>query len=201
MDPQNMGVLRSFDMPQGAVHTSGLAYDGSFLWAVDYISNRCYKIDLEVSLKTGEAAVTGSFSTGLNGTSACCFLQWKGALRLAISDFMNTRKTYIIRHEQALSHGTMTDDVVFAYANEGFSQGLMWDGMSLYESENKWGINALNKIDLGKLELTGSARKATIRQFNAPGRGVEDLAWDGEHIYTSDEKSFRFYRARLSRQE
>jgi hypothetical protein len=68
-----------------------------------------------------------------------------------------------------------------------------------YESENKCGINVINQMDLQVLRDSGSARKATVRQYNAPSKGVEDLAWDGQFFYTSDETTFHFYRARIPR--
>ena len=192
-----MQLLRTFDMPPEAVHTSGLAYDGRHLWAVDFISNRCYKIDLEESLKSGAVHVVGQFSTGLRGTSACCFVELDGKRHLVISDFMNTRRSYVVRHEEAVESGDMASSVVFFYTNEGFSQGLQWDGKYLYESENKWSADVVNQMDLAVLRESGSARRATVRQFNAPSKGVEDLAWDGESFYTSDETTFRFYCIRL----
>jgi len=193
--PPKMEPLAEFDMPAEAVHTSGLAWDGKHLWAVDYICNCCYKIDLVESARTGQVKVLGKFSTGLKGTSACAFLEYKGEQVLAISDFMRTRKTYVVRHNQAIANGSMAGAVVFSYANEGFSQGLVWDGQYLYESENKRGINVINQMDVDELVRTGSARCATVLQYNAPERGVEDLAWDGQYFYTSDEVTFRFYRA------
>ena len=195
--PESMAITATFDMPDEAVHTSGLAYDAPYLWAVDNISNRCYKIDMEKSFVAGKAEVVGSFATGLKGTSACGFLSYKGEQLLAISDFMRQARTYIVRADEAVLKEQMQDSTVFSYSNEGFSQGLVWDGCYLYESENKLGINVINQMDIDKLSETGSARKATIRQFNAPSKSVEDLAWDGEYIYTSDEAVFMFYQGRI----
>jgi glutamine cyclotransferase len=197
MKPPRMDILATFDMPPEAVHTSGLAFDGENLWAVDYISNRCYKLDLEASFAKGQAQVLGSFATDIGGASACCFLQYEGRKCLAISDFMRTSRTYVIRHEDALRAGRMRGSVIFSYKNEGFSQGLESDGQYLYESENKRGVDLVNRMDVAALARTGSARKATVRQFLAASAGVEDLAWDGEYFYTSDETTFRFYRCRL----
>jgi glutamine cyclotransferase len=195
--PRMDNILGTFDMPKEAVHTSGLAFDGQYLWAVDYISNRCYKLALEESFAQGEAQVVGSFDTGLGGTSACCFLEYEGRKCMAISDFMRTSRTYLVRHEEALKAGRMQGAAIFSYVNEGFSQGLEWDGQYLYESENKRGVDVVNRMDLAELARTGSARQATVRQFRAGAEGVEDLAWDGEFLYTSDESTFRFYRCRL----
>src|SRR4029079_12421680 len=44
--PERMELEATFDMPPEAVHTSGLAWDGTRFFAVDYKSNRCYEIDL-----------------------------------------------------------------------------------------------------------------------------------------------------------
>jgi glutamine cyclotransferase len=140
--------------------------------------------------------VVGSFPTGLGGTSACALLDHEGERLLALSDFMRTRRTYVVRHEQALAQGGLQQSVVFSYRNEAFSQGLVWDGKSLLEAENKKGVDVINQMDVGRLVATGSARAATVRQIDAPGRGIEDLAWDGKWLYTSDETTFRFYRAR-----
>jgi len=195
--PPRMEVIGCFDMPAEALHTSGLAFDGQHLWAVDYVANRCYRLDMEASFAQGQAQVLGRFDTGLRGTSACGFLKYEGRECLAISDFMRTRRTYVVRHEDALKAGHMRESVVFSYRNEGFSQGLESDGRFLYESENKRGRDVINQLDVAALVRTGSARESTVRQFDAAANGVEDLAWSGEFLYTSDETTFRFYRCRL----
>lgn len=197
LDPQTMRSSRFFDMPAQAVHTSGLAFDGEHLFAVDYISNRCYQIDPEISFAKQYASVVGSFATGLAGTSACCFLSFRGKKYLVISDFRNSFRTYIVDAQEAIGSGSMAGAVLFSYQNEGFSQGLEWDGKFLYESENKFGTNVINQMSVARLRSTGKARLSIYRQFNAPHRGVEDLAWDGSHLYTSDEVSYHFYRTVL----
>ena len=194
IEPANMTILRHFDMPPRAVHTSGLAWDSELLWAVDYRSNRAYCIDLETSMSKGEVQVLGSFDTSLHGTSACCIVPWKGTQLLAISDFMNSRKTIFVDHTKAIEAGTADGFIRFQYRNEGFSQGLEFFGEHLYESENKIGIDVVNKLDLEMLERFGNSRKATVAQYRAPSKGVEDLAWSGEALWTSDEVVFKFFR-------
>jgi len=196
-DPATMQALRQFDMPLPAVHTSGLAWDGKLLWAVDYIANRGYCLDLEPSLTRGAACVVGQFETLMRGTSACCLVPWNGATCLAISDFMNSRRTVVVRMHEAVAAGTICNHVVFEYRNEGFSQGLEYVDGHLYESENKMGVDVINKICLERLVETRHSRRATVKQYPAPSKGVEDLAWDGEAFWTSDETVFRFFRGRL----
>jgi len=196
-DPETMVSKRHFDMPVGAVHTSGLAWDGAHVWGVDYISNFAYCFDLERSLAESAPKEIGRFRTTLKGTSACCFIPWDGQTYLAISDFMRTKRTILVRHHEAIERGSADGCIVFSYRNEGFSQGLEFAENYLYEAENKRGYDVINKIDPDLLGQTKDSRSATIKQFSAPNGGVEDLAWDGEFLWTSDEVTFRFYRGRL----
>jgi hypothetical protein len=106
--------------------------------------------------------------------------------------------------------------VVFAYRNEGFSQGLEWDGRYLYEGENRLHEDIINQMDPTELARTRDAARATVKQWVAAGcehrrwtkrvsdwiKGVEDLALDDEgNLYTSDETTFTFYRTRLPGKE
>ena len=112
IDPSGMQVEAWFDMPPEAVHTSGLAYDGADLWAVDFKSNRCYRIALEASYRAKRAEVLASFPTGLGGTSACCLVPVNDETVLAISDFRRTCRTFFVRHEAAIDGGAMADRFV-----------------------------------------------------------------------------------------
>jgi glutamine cyclotransferase len=197
IDPVSMQVQGSFDMPAEAVHTSGLSWDGAHLWAVDYVSNRAYRIDWERSLEEGRANVTGSFGTTLRGTSACSVLNLAGDTVLAVSDHRGSRRTVFIDVALALQAGDAGSALVASYRNEGFSQGLVFDGAHLYEAENKWPAGVVNVLDVDALCAGSSARAATVVQYSTPTPGVEDLAWDGEHLWTSDETTFRIYRGTL----
>lgn len=185
----------SFEMPKDATHTSGLAWDGEYLWAVDHRARRCYKMDLASSFSVGIAQIVGAFDTGLDGTSACCFLMYRGARVLAISQFRKGRETVFVNHQDAILDESVEGHQVFAYRNEGFSQGLEFDGNYLYESENKAGTGVINKIDLSLLMNTKDSFLSTIAQYDAPGWGVEDLAWDGHEMWTTDEHNFRLFKA------
>ena len=197
IEPADMTIPRWFDMPAGAVHTSGLAWDGERLWAVDYKSNLAYCIDLEGSLASGKVCVLGQFETTLRGTSACCMVPWNGAPRLAISDYMRSRRTIFVVPDAAMRAGTARGNIEFEYINEGFSQGLEYVDGYLFETENKLGVDVVNQMSLDALRQTGNARRSTVRQYPAPSKGVEDLAWDGRSFWTSDESVFRFFQGQL----
>ena len=200
-----METHRTFDMPldidgKAAVHTSGLAWDGTYLWAVDFKSNLAYCMDLERSLAEGQPSVIGYFDTTLSGTSACCFVDFQGERYLAISDFMNSCRTIFVKPDPSLEQHTAKNSIQFSYLNEGFSQGLEFIDGYLWESENKIGIDVINKMDLSLLGKTRDAQRSTITQYNAPSKMVEDLAWDGECMWTSDESDFNFYRCEIGGQ-
>lgn len=197
LDPNSMEVLRWFDMPPEAVHTGGLTWGEQHLWAVDYESNKAYKIDLEASFRSSRAAVVGEFDTTLKGTSACCFVPWKKKSRLAISDFGLARTTILVNHQRAIEDGTARNAIVFSYKNQGFSQGLTYALGHLWEAENCLCGSVVNMICLDKLERYRDSKQATVLQFTGPSYGIEDLAWDGQHLWTSDEWVFRVFRANL----
>jgi glutamine cyclotransferase len=197
INPKNMNVKEYFDMPKEAVHTSGLCWDGKFLWGVDYKSNKVYKMNILKSFESKKAKVISSFDTTFSGSSACCMINWNGKKRLAISDFNRTRKTIFVDYNKAIKEGTAKKAIVFSYENEGFSQGLEFAKGFLFESENKFGRNVINQLSLTKLRKSKISSKSIVNQFVEPGWGVEDLAWDGKYMWTSDEKTFLFYKRKL----
>ena len=93
--------------------------------------------------------------------------------------------------------GTARGHIEFEYVNEGFSQGLEYVDGYLLETENKLGVDVVNQMSLDALRQTGNARRSTVRQYPAPSKGVEDLAWDGRSFWTSDESVFRFFQGQL----
>jgi glutamine cyclotransferase len=197
MSGETFAITGSFEMPRDATHTSGLASDGQYIWAVDYSARRCYEIDLAPSLSAGAGQIRGTFDTSLEGTSACCFLTFNGGRVLAISQFRAGRQTVFVDHQGSVKEGSTQGHIVFSYRNEGFSQGLEYDGNYLYESENKAGGSVVNRIDIDSLRRTRDSYLSTVVQYNAPGWGVEDLAWDGRKMWTADEYSLRLFRTSL----
>ncbi len=189
-------------MPAEATHTGGLAYDGVDLWAVDYNSNRIYRIDLERTFQSGVAAVVESYPTGLRGTSALAFLVIDGVELLAISDFgvPGVARTYLVQITRLseLEHRPIREVAEVSYDNGAFSQGLAWDGACLYEGVNAFGRDEVRVLDVRAAVLARDAsRIVEVGRFPAPATAIEDLEIDGDTIWTSDEGSFRFYRATM----
>jgi len=191
-------VENKFQLPVDAVHTSGLTWDGEFLWAVDYLSKKLYKIDIERSLETGTAKVLDEYGTGLNGVSANTYFVFKNEEYMAVSDFLNTKRTYIIPHGNYKKDEPIFKQAIFSFKNKWFSQGLAWSGEHLYEATNFLGRDVVYQLDLCTLFRSGSFNKSVVKKFNAPYTMVEDLViTENGTMYTSDEKSFSIYKTDL----
>ena len=197
VDTATMTIQASAEMPPEAVHTSGLGWDGQTLWAVDYKSLQLYALDLEATFDQGQAAVTGSWPTGLEGASALTVVELDGVIYLAISDFMRTARTYLIQRDRVSQldpDHPLPDLASVSYRNGTFSQGLTWDGRYLYETVNNRGVDRIEVYDIATaLRAQDSNQVLRVGSFEAPGRAGEDLATDGQRLWTSDEASYRWY--------
>tara|TARA_Y100000310_G_scaffold343061_1_gene448966 strand:- start:593 stop:1432 length:840 start_codon:yes stop_codon:yes gene_type:complete len=199
INKKSMQVENNFLMPKEATHTSGLTFDGKYIWAVDYLSNMAYCIDKEKSIKKGKADVVKRFATNLKGTSACCIVKQKSKTYLVISDFWNTKKTYFVDIKKAVKDGSTKNAIVLSYQNGGWSQGLAVHKKHLFESENRFPKGIIRKINIEKLFSGKKISQAVESTFFAESYGIEDLAFDGSTIWTTDEREYRFLRCQINR--
>lgn len=194
-------------MPAGAVHPGGLTLVEDRLWVLDYVSRHLYAVDPEASLSQGRVVLVEHHSTGLPAASALASLTVDGTRYLAMSDFLwrmqttpprpdGTARTYIVPYDRVdeLRSLNVPDLAVLDYDNGGFSQGLVWDGEHLLESCNNLGVDRIEVLDVAKAIETGDAADIDREPaIEAPGPMVEDLASDGERLWTTDEGTFRLY--------
>ena len=196
LDPTNGSVLQHASMPTEAKHIAGLAWDGTTLWAVDYGSGYLYRLDYARTFCEGTAAVMSRFDTGLEGASGLTSIVLGDVQYLAISDFLNMERTYVIRLDRVgeLESRSIPEIAEISYFNGGFSQGLAWDGTFLYDAVNFVGRDRIQIVDIGPA-LLGSAREAEILGYlPTPAADVEDLAVRNEELWTSDEGTYEIYR-------
>jgi len=206
VDPETGDILAQALMPSEARHTSGLTWDGEWLWALDHESNYLYKLDAEATFEAGQAVVERRFDTGLRGASGLTLLEVSGEEFFAVSDFLWTiettpslpvgsARTYIVPRERLERGGSVRQAARLSYPNGGYSQGLTWDGTYLYESLNNFGTDrievrdvseALGRDDADDIERVGS--------FEGPAGRIEDLGTDGERLWTTDEGTYDLYR-------
>ena len=197
IDGADLRLETSFPKPPGAVHTSGLAWDGENLWSVDHVSHRLYRIDFAESLERGRSVTTGSVATGLDGTGSITVLTRRGRRLLAIADFMASGRTYLVPIERALHPEPVAAKAVHSYRNGFFVQGIAFDGTYLYETNGVLGRDMILRIDVERAIETGDYAAATLAAFVAPGDKVEDIATDGRRFWTTDEGDFRLFTSRL----
>lgn len=179
--------------PEDAVHTSGLDWDGTNLWAIDFKSHRIYKIDFRESLAEGSSVVTHSVDTGLTGSGSIALMpSWRNGY-IAISDFRETGRTYLVPLADAFVEKPVPEKAEYSYKNGYFVQGMMFDGTHLFETNNHLGSAMIYQIDPDKTVDAKDFRAGVVGIFAAPGFMVEDIATDGETVWTTDERTFRLY--------
>lgn len=190
----DFSVQRQLLLPAESVHASGLAWDGRSLWSVDYLANRLYRIDPKGDDGAGGVRVTGSWPTGLEGSSALTFIPSEEGGLIVVSDFLHTCRTWLVPIEAIPgSTGGLIDYAVGSYVNGCLSQGLVWTGSVLLESVGRVGEDRVLVIDVEPL-LAGRGPARLLKRLRGPGPMAEDLATDGTWVWTTDEHTYRAYR-------
>lgn len=207
IDPGTGEVLFDAPLPAGMLHSGGLALHEDRLWAVDYVSTMLYAIDPVATLETGRVQVEARYGTGLTAASGLGALEVDGIVYLAISDFLwrmqttpprpdGTAQTYLLPASTLaqLDEAGVPELATIAYPNGGFSQGLVWDGEVLFEACNNVGIDRVEILDV-RDAIRGRDASLIRRRgsFAGPGPMIEDLATDGERLWTTDEGTFKLY--------
>lgn len=193
-------------MPPEARHTSGLTWDGTRLWALDHESNLLYRLDVEESFASGEAAVEATVDTGLRGASGLTHLTLDGVEYFAVSDFLWTiettpslpigsAETYVVPREELEAGRDVPAAAVVRYDNGGYSQGLTWDGEYLYESLNNVGTDRIEVVDIAEaVHRSPTDSVDVVGSFDGPAGRIEDLGTDGNRLWTTDEGTYELYR-------
>jgi glutamine cyclotransferase len=203
LDSTTGDVLASTALPSEAKHTSGLAWDGEWLWAVDHVSNRLYRLAVAASFEAGQAVVERTVETGFRGASGLSMLEVDGDQYLALSDFrwtvetvpplpLGSGHTYVAPLDRVADGRSVREAASLSYPNGGYSQGLAWDGTYLYESCNTVGTDRIDIRDVAPA-LRGDATVECLGSFEAPGSFVEDLGTDGSRLWTTDEGDYAVY--------
>ena len=195
IDNKSYTISSEFEMPSLAVHTSGLAWDDNHLWAVDYVSKMIYKIDIDASEKKGKAVILGQYNTGSEGAGSIAIIRFKGVKSIAVTDFMNTGRTYIIPITE-ISNINKSKEIK-SYKNAFFNQGIKYYKNYLIESHNALGRDIIYAINPEKAIDNDDYKSGIAFSFNAPNNMVEDVAFHDGYIFTSDESTYQIYYAKL----
>jgi hypothetical protein len=196
IDSKTNSIIKSFDMPLEASHSSGLTLNGNELIVLDYNSNKLYILDLKASLENSEAIVLNSFKTNIKGSSSCCYFEYENTAYLAVSDFMRTKSTYIIDYKKLINTQNYSNSIITKYRNRGLSQGLVYKDGLIFESHNTiFGNSVIDIIPFSRVLSGNTIKKCHIK---TPLKGIEDLDFSGQYLWTTDEKKLNIYKFKLN---
>ena len=179
----------------------GLAWDGSNIWSSDNFDDKIYKHNTDMSISNTYSS-PGSVVSGLT---------WDGT-RIWSAD-KNEDKIY--KHNSDMTVNT-------TYNSPGGSpSGLAWDGSNIWSSDTSTGkiykhnsdmtVNTtydVTNIDgltwaLGLLWGSNSINDKiyiydggcnVLAEFSTPGSWIKDITWDGDHLWSTDIGTNKFYK-------
>lgn len=198
-DP-TLKVVKELVLPSEATHTSDLTfYEGQF-YAIDYHSNFVYQFDFKelrekLHLKlvrkvrvTKEKLHFGSFE----------IVKREGREYLFVTTFLKDNRMYAFDFNAFFRERLgFEKSLLFSVESSFFTQGLCLSASegSLFHSVNRFGIDFIYELDLGKLLQTKHYRDSIVRSFLGPHKMIEDIAIHGDLLYTSDEYTNKIYVA------
>jgi len=205
--PSSAAATLISSCPAPARAVTGLTFDGTNLWVVDWWTRHALKLDPATCAEVGSIPLPGTYPTGL---------EWDGSALLLADGDGNTIYRLSPVDGTILSsfpsHGTFPTGVTFTGevwncstgcnydycvpdeidrqtpagvhlqtfpALGTFPTGLAFDGTYLWHSDNIAGlIYRLNPVTL-----------AVLDSFPAPGPYPNDLAWDGQYLWVAENVS------------
>ncbi len=195
-----------FDFGAGvATHTSSLTMFDGFLWAVDYDTDKVFKIDLADSLAASAADILGSFSVGSGAgfgghPSAMQFVLYDGEYQLMITEWVAGGKILIVDYVNALIDGTVVGNILREFtegddAGQGATQGLTTKDGYIFRSAGFAPTDKIGKFYLP--DLIGVTADTVI--FGATYRvwevlhytigNYQDITFIGSTFYICDESA------------
>jgi hypothetical protein len=153
------------EYPAPAAHSTGMTFDGKYLWVADHKEDSLYCLDPKTGKVQRSIPSPGFWPMGLawDGTSL-----WNVDSRQKKIFEVNPASGAIIAAIDAPSDNP---------------EGLTWDGKTLWVSDSR--ENSIMKIDLSD----GTA----LQTFSAPSRTVQDLTFDGRYLWSSDRLANELY--------
>lgn len=210
LEKDTFKLKRKFSFPAGYFHVGGLATDGSYIYASDFDNRTLLKINVERSFKENKVIATNVFNLEVYGASGLSVNQ----NILAVSDYIVPYRSPYLKDRFIKFYDLSTGLPVHFEGDlksSNYSQGLTFfeRDKKLYLAES---INMFNSIL--KYRLTGlddlpdairiysvdvkTKKIKFLNELSIPAVMVEDLGFDGEHFYTTDEQDFHFYKGTVS---
>jgi hypothetical protein len=172
LNPGTGDVVNSFNSP--GFWPTGLAWDGTYLWVVDFVDihDKIYKLD------PSNGSVVSSVDSP-DGLWSGQGLAWDGTYLLYAGEDPNGPGFKIYKINP--SNGNIMSS--FDSPSDSPS-GLAWDGTYLWNADySDYKIYKLNPSD-------GSI----VSSFDSPGERPHGLAWDGTYLWNSDYSAERVFK-------
>jgi phosphatidylglycerophosphate synthase len=169
-------VRGEFRVPWAVHPDHGVCAEGNHLYLADRLSRRVYDLNLEDSFRRKLAAVDGSFDTTLDAPISCAMIDYQGARRMLISEYMNRYQTIVVDPGRALAAGTARGAVLRWYRNAGFSRGLTASGPTVLEMNSSLWRDVIYAVDLDRALGRKYLRAGIISTLAAPRWRCRNLA-------------------------
>lgn len=155
LDPADRAILKSFPPPPS--HPKDMAYDGEFLWCVDFIDDAIYKIHPDTGAILDSIPAPSGIASGL---------AWDGE-NFWVSEWLSDTVYKIARD------GTVLDSFFAPGSPDEEPYGLTWDGQYLWHST--W--STIYKLD--------PSDGSVVLSFSSPPGGAYGLTWDGQYLWVT----------------
>lgn len=202
-------IEATLTFPENFHHVGGLAAQGDNLYGVDFDESGVFKIDVPSSLKTGKVKVERAFDIETRGLSGLSIHE----NLLAVSYYMHPLRKPFLK-DRFIQFYDVTTGKKINFSGEirgsNYSQGLAFfrkneklylaETINDFENTLKYKITGYDyKPDVLRLYSIqfDSKEIKLISETSIPATMAEDLTFDGNYLYTTDEQDFHFYRSSI----
>ena len=112
-----------------------LPVDGDTLLIADNTTRLVMGIDLKTSLATKKTVITLTLPFGYLRMTAIATTRWNNKTVWLVSNYLYTRKTYVVDPDIALKKGSVLGGVIASYTNGGFPSGLVVSNGEVIETQ------------------------------------------------------------------
>lgn len=149
-----------------------LPVDGDVLLVADTTTRLLMGIDLEASFAANRTVIVLTLPLGYLRVTAMAIGTWNDKKVWLASNYLYTRRTYIVDPEKALKKGYLFGGKVAAYTNGGFPSGLTLQGDTVIEFNKSPFHELLYVASLRRLVKSGNPLSVAETSFVPPTEDV-----------------------------
>ena len=170
-----------------------LPVDGDTLLIADNTTRLVMGIDLKTSLATKKTVITLTLPFGYLRMTAIATTRWNNKTVWLVSNYLYTRKTYVVDPDIALKKGSVLGGVIASYTNGGFPSGLVVSNGEVIEL-NKSPFNSLiYTAQLDRMLQGVNLLQASLKKIAPPQEKCLGLSISGEEVMLVSERGRTFH--------